>query len=58
MTFLITARHGTRRQRYHIFTIEAPDIVHALELAARAIPRGFVPEMDLVEVRIGSEREE
>ena len=52
MTFQITVRYGTRTQRYHTYSVDAPDAREALEKAAREMPDAVAAEADLVEVRI------
>lgn len=58
MTFQITVRYGGRYQRYHTFTVDAPDARAALEEAARAMPDEVAAEADLVEVRVAADPEQ
>lgn len=51
MIYQVTIRHGARFQRYHLFTVEAPDARQAMERAAAQIPPEIVQEVDLVEIR-------
>ena len=57
MTFQITVRHGGRHQRYHIFTVEAPDIGTALSKAAAELPEEIATDGDLAEIRIAVDPE-
>jgi hypothetical protein len=50
-TFQITVRYGQRYQRYHTFTVQAPDVAVALRQAADQLPAEILPEADLVELR-------
>lgn len=52
MRYQITVRHGTRRQRYHTYEVEAHDAATALRLAAERMPPEIVEEVDLVEMRV------
>jgi hypothetical protein len=51
-TYQITVRYGTRFQRYHTFTVDAPHVGAALRLAAEGVPDQILPEADLVELRV------
>jgi hypothetical protein len=51
MHFQVTVRYGGSRKRYHIFTVEAPGVARALELAAADLPEEVALEGDLVEIR-------
>jgi hypothetical protein len=50
-TYQITVRYGRRYQRYHTFTVDAPDVSQALRQAADQVPAEILPEADLVELR-------
>lgn len=52
MLFQITVRYGGRHQRYHTFTVEAPDAREAMQKGAAEIPDDIAPQADLVELRI------
>jgi hypothetical protein len=58
MRFQVTVRHGTRRQRYHTFTVEAADARAALTLAAEALPPDITDHVDLVELRMAVDPDE
>lgn len=51
MSFQVTVRYGSRRQRYHTFQVDAENVVEALRVAAGQIPDEVTAEADLVEVR-------
>jgi hypothetical protein len=51
-TYQITVRYGTRFQRYHTFTVDAPHVGEALRLASEGVPAEILPEADLVELRV------
>lgn len=51
MSYQVTVRYGSRRQRYHTFQVDAENVVDALRLAAAEIPEELTEEADLVEVR-------
>jgi hypothetical protein len=57
MLYQITVRHGTHRQRYHTFVVEAVDAAAALRLASERIPAEIVEEVDLVELRVSVDPE-
>lgn len=57
MTFQVTVRYGGRYQRYHTFTVDAPDARAALEAAAGQIPDEIAPQADLVELRVAVDPE-
>lgn len=57
MRFQVTVRYGTVRQRYHVLTLEAPEIASALESAAARLPDEVAREGTLVEVRPAVEPE-
>ena len=52
MTFQVTVRYGTRRQRYYTFVVEADDAAAALRVAAEQMPHEITSEADLVELRV------
>lgn len=52
MRYQITVRHGTQRQRYHTYEVEAHDAATALRLAAERMPPEIAQEVDLVEMRV------
>jgi hypothetical protein len=51
MQFQVTVRYGDGRQRYHLFTVEAPGIAAAMETAAGQLPDEVAREGTLVEIR-------
>jgi hypothetical protein len=55
MTFDITVRFGTQRQRYHTLSIEAVGVGEALRLAAERVPADVLEEADLVELRVAAD---
>jgi hypothetical protein len=55
MTFDITVRFGTRRQRYHTLSIDAAGVGEALRLAAERVPADVLEEADLVELRVAAD---
>lgn len=57
MIFQVTVRFGQRFQRYHVFTVEAPDARDALVRAAGLIPTEILREVDLVELRVAVDPE-
>jgi hypothetical protein len=57
MIFQVTVRFGQRSQRYHVFSVEAPDARAALARAASLIPPEIVQEVDLVELRVAVDPE-
>lgn len=57
MILQVTARFGQRYQRYHLFTVEAPDAREALRRAAELLPPEILPEVDLVELRVAVDPE-
>lgn len=58
MRYQVTARYGTRSQRYHTCFVEAEDASAALAAAAGELPTEIAAEVDLVELRIAVEPEE
>ena len=52
MHFQVTVRHGGRHQRYHTFTVEAPDARGGLARAAEGLPEEVAAQADLVELRV------
>lgn len=57
MIFQVTVRFGQRFQRYHVFSVEAPDAREALARAAGLIPAEILREVDLVELRVAVDPE-
>ena len=57
MHFQITVRHGGKYQRYHTFSVDAPDAREALRLAAEQIPDEIAPHANLVELRVAVDPE-
>jgi hypothetical protein len=51
MKYQVTVRHGTQRQRYHTYVVEADDAGAALQVAADHMPAEISREADLVELR-------
>jgi len=58
MKYQVTVRHGTLRQRYHTYLVEAGDAGDALRLAADGMPTEISKEADLVELRVAVDPEE
>lgn len=58
MEFRITVRYGTRRQRYHMYTVSGTDAREALRAAAADMPDEVAPEADLVELRVAVDPED
>lgn len=56
-TYRITVRYGGRFQRYHTFTLDAPDVSEALRAAAGHVPEEILPVADLVELRVAIDPE-
>jgi len=52
--YRITVRYGERFQRYHTFSVQAPDVAEALRLAAAGVPPEILPVADLVELRVAA----
>ena len=52
MRYQVTVRHGTQRQRYHTYEVEAHDAATALRLASERMPPEIAAEVDLVEMRV------
>lgn len=50
-SYQVTVRYGSRRQRYHTYRVDAPDVVGALREAAEDVPEAIADEADLVEIR-------
>jgi hypothetical protein len=57
LRFQVTVRYGEGRQRYHLFTVDAPGIEAALEAAAGQLPEEVAREGNLVEIRPAVEPE-
>jgi hypothetical protein len=51
MNYQITIRYGRKSHRYFSLTVEAPNAVAALRLAADEVPAEIAPEVDIVELR-------
>lgn len=58
MKYQVTVRHGTQRQRYHTYVVEADDARYALRVAAEEMPTEIAGEADLVELRVAVDPEE
>lgn len=58
MHYRVTVRYGGSRQRYHTYTVDAPDARTALTAAADHMPDDVAPEADLVELRVAVDPEE
>ena len=58
MKYQVTVRHGTQRQRYHTFVVEADDARNALRVAAEEMPTEIAGEADLVELRVAVDPDE
>ena len=57
MQYQVTIRLGGRAQRYHTFSVSAPDAATALREAANEIPPEMAEAVDLVELRIAVDPE-
>jgi hypothetical protein len=58
MKYQVTVRHGTQRQRYHTYIVEADDARYALRVAAEEMPTEIAGEADLVELRVAVDPDE
>jgi len=58
MHFQVTVRHGTQRQRYHTFVVEAEHAGAALRIASEQMPLEICAEADLVEIRMAVDPDE
>ena len=58
MKYQVTVRHGTQRQRYHTYVVEADDARYALRVAAEEMPTEIAGEADLVELRVAVDPDE
>lgn len=58
MRYQVTVRHGSQRQRYHTYVVEADDARVALRLASEAMPPEVAGEADLVELRVAVDPDE
>jgi hypothetical protein len=57
MTFQVTVRYGSQRQRYHTYVVEAEDAATALRVASEQMPPEISSEADLVELRVAVDPE-